>query len=89
MVVQPMQVLGINDKQNMQEEGNEVLIQWKGSLDSEATWEDYQTINIQFADFHLEDKVSLLAGSNVMNQEGEPQLRFTYARKGTRRTKQR
>ena len=46
-------------------------MQWKDLPDSKATWEEYQTIDLQFPDFHLEDKVSHLAGGNVMNQEGK------------------
>ena len=52
----------VRHKQNRQEEGKEVLIQWKDLPDSEATWEEYQTINMQFPDFHLGNKGSLLAG---------------------------
>nr|KYP61836.1 hypothetical protein KK1_016348 [Cajanus cajan] len=43
----------------------EVLIQWTGLPEFEATWEPVETIMKQFPSFHLEDKVTLLGGSIV------------------------
>ncbi|XP_074350153.1 uncharacterized protein LOC141689695 [Apium graveolens] len=46
----------------------EVLIQWVGMEDWEATWEDYEQIHDLFPAFHLEDKVKVWARGNVKNQ---------------------
>ena len=53
----------------------EVLIQWKGLPSHESTWEPYELVQEQFPDFHLEDKVTLWAGS-----DDKPPIRFTYVR---------
>ena len=45
----------------------------------DATWESYGGIDRQFPDFHLEDKVRFLGGSN-----DKPPLQFTYVRRKTR-----
>ena len=37
----------------------DVLVQWKGLLPHEATWELYEDLKQRFPDFHLEDKVNL------------------------------
>ncbi|CAM8975817.1 unnamed protein product [Rhodiola kirilowii] len=49
----------------------EGLIVWKGRPAYDATWEPLQMISQQFPEFHLEDKVAVLAGSNDRNQELE------------------
>ena len=40
----------------------EVLVQWADLPQVEATWENASLLNHQFPQFHLEDKVKLLAG---------------------------
>ncbi|MCI74538.1 RNA-directed DNA polymerase (Reverse transcriptase), partial [Trifolium medium] len=40
----------------------QVLIQWTGKAVEEATWEDMVTMNNQFPEFNLEDKVAFLEG---------------------------
>jgi len=42
----------------------QVLIQWKDKGVEAATWEDVTTIQQQFPDFNLEDKVAQPEGSN-------------------------
>ena len=53
-----------------------MLIQWQGLPEFEATWEEFQMIQQQFPDFHLEDKVKVWVGGNVRHE-----LRFTYSRR--------
>ncbi|XP_028555028.1 uncharacterized protein LOC114580719 [Dendrobium catenatum] len=43
----------------------EILIEWKDLPTHEATWEIYETMQAQFPDFNLEDKVDLLEGGIV------------------------
>lgn len=50
----------------------QVLIQWQGKSDEEATWEEKATIQEQFPDFNLEDKVSF-EGENIVRKEGRGQ----------------
>ena len=38
----------------------EVLVQWNGLSQSEATWENYDKLLLAYPDSHLEDKVQLL-----------------------------
>ncbi|KAI0488340.1 hypothetical protein KFK09_028169 [Dendrobium nobile] len=48
----------------------EILIEWKDLPTHEATWEIYETMQAQFSDFNLEDKVDLLEGG--IDGPGEP-----------------
>ena len=62
--VEPDQVLDIRQSPNNNQPDIEVLIQWKGLPQFEASWELVDTIKKHFPDFHLEDKVSLIEGGN-------------------------
>jgi len=46
-------------------EEKQVLVQWREGRTEAATWEDATTIQKQFPEFHLEDKVDFEEGSNV------------------------
>ena len=61
----------------MTNEKLEVLIKWKDLPDCENTWEDYETINTEFPQFHLEDKVKLVGEGN----DGPPII-HQYNRRG-------
>ena len=63
-LVEPDQVLDIHLSPNNNQTDIEVLIQWKGLPQFEASWESTDTIKEHFLDFHLEDKVSLIEGGN-------------------------
>ena len=78
-LVEPDQVLDIRQSPNNNQPGIEVLIQWKGLPQFEASWESVDTIKEHFPDFHLEDKVSLIEGGN-----DKPPIRYVYNRKGKR-----
>lgn len=60
----------------------EVLIKWQQLPSFENTWEEFDTLNEQLPNFHLEDKVRLWGGGN-----DRPLIRYTYARKGSTRRK--
>ena len=77
--VEPDQVLDIRQSPNNNQPNIEVLIQWKGLPQFEASWELVDTIKKHFPDFHLEDKVSLIEGGN-----DRPPIRYVYTRKGKR-----
>ena len=77
--MEPDQVLDIRQSPNNNQLGIEVLIQWKGLPQFEASWESVDTIKEHFPDFHLEDKVSLIEGGN-----DRPPIRYVYNRKGKR-----
>ncbi|KAI0519445.1 hypothetical protein KFK09_006893 [Dendrobium nobile] len=60
---EPLAVEGVR----INEKGEkEVKIRWSGLPDYEATWEPLERIAVQFPAFHLEDKVVLWEGGNVM-----------------------
>ena len=62
MVVRPKAVLGVQE--NLHAAGSrQVLVQWEGSAPEDATWESAADLELQFPDFHLEDKVALWGGS--------------------------
>ena len=56
--------------------GLEVLIQWQGLSESDATWENFDDIVSQFPSFHLEDKVKVMGGSN-----DRPPITKVYSRR--------
>ncbi|RVW83267.1 Transposon Tf2-12 polyprotein [Vitis vinifera] len=58
-LVEPDQVLDIRKSSNNNQLSIEVLIQWKGLPQFEASWESVDTIKEHFPDFHLEDKEHL------------------------------
>ncbi|XP_073223389.1 uncharacterized protein [Cicer arietinum] len=55
----PSQVLGRRTIQQQGEQVQQVLIQWQQKPAEEATWEDVNTIQNQFPEFNLKDKVEL------------------------------
>ncbi|PON40467.1 Chromo domain-like, partial [Parasponia andersonii] len=57
----------------------EVLIAWKDMPLSDATWEVFDKVQLQFLSYHLEDKVLSLGGSN-----DKPPIRFTYVKREQR-----
>lgn len=59
MIVEPEALKGVREKKGSSTQEWEVLIQWVGLTEEEATWEDYQKMVEQFPDFHLEDKVKV------------------------------
>ena len=65
-------------RQRLQGDTNvlEVLIQWKGLPEFEATWEDYDKLLHQFLEFHLEDKVQIFGGGSI----ARPPVCLTYSR---------
>ncbi|GJS08273.1 ty3-gypsy retrotransposon protein [Tanacetum coccineum] len=67
---------GVREGKSSSKEEHEVLIKWKDLPTYEATWELYSTIQKQFPDFHLEDKVAVWEGSIDMTQ-----FRETYQRR--------
>ena len=54
----------------------DVLVQWKGLPQYEATWELYEDLKQRFPDFHLEDKVNLEKESN-----DRPPILYQYKRR--------
>lgn len=76
----PERVLGIRNTLAGQPAEVEVLIKWKELPEIEATWEHFNNITQLFPDFHLEDKVTLLAGGNAENNNRFPIL-LTYKRR--------
>ena len=76
LLVEPTAILGVRQHHTESTSVIEVLVQWKDLPDFEATWESFATIQNQFPEFHLVDKV-------VVWEEGndKPPVRFTYARR--------
>ncbi|GJR41073.1 ty3-gypsy retrotransposon protein [Tanacetum coccineum] len=63
LLLVPDRVEGVHEGKSSSKEEREVLIKWKDLPTHEATWELYSTIQKQFPDFHLEDKVAIWEGS--------------------------
>ncbi|GJZ95240.1 ty3-gypsy retrotransposon protein [Tanacetum coccineum] len=63
LILVPDRVEGVREGKSSSKEEREVLIKWKDLPTHEATWELYSTIQKQFPDFHLEDKVAVWEGS--------------------------
>ena len=76
LIVEPERLLGIRSKSVGQAGEIEVLIKWRGLVEFEASWEDFDVIHEQFPDFHLEDKVEVWRGSIV-----RPPVQATYRRR--------
>ncbi|KAL2518504.1 Ribonuclease H-like domain containing protein [Abeliophyllum distichum] len=75
MMVEPEAVLGVRPGSRNNTHGIDVLIQWKWLPPLEATWEPFNLLKQQFPDFHLEDKVSLVGGS-----DDKPPIQMTCVR---------
>ena len=76
LLVEPRTILGVRQCLTGSTFVTEVLVQWKDLLDFEATWESFATIQNQFPEFHLVDKVAV--------REGGYTVCFTYARRAKR-----
>lgn len=84
LLVEPEAVLEVRTRPRRGVIRTEVLIKWTGLPLFEATWEDGEMLAQRFPEFHLEDKVNLQRGSNVIDQggsrEASPNLQV-YTRK--------
>ncbi|WOH08030.1 hypothetical protein DCAR_0727466 [Daucus carota subsp. sativus] len=80
LVVEPEEVLEVRQVQVGQNSQLEALIKWKTLPAYEATWEEVALVAHQFPHFHLEDKVNLWAGGNVMTPGPVKEL-IKYARR--------
>ncbi|CAM8882488.1 unnamed protein product [Rhodiola kirilowii] len=67
-IVEPERIEGLRRVPEGMTEG---LIVWNGRPSHDATWEPLYMITQQFPEFHLEDKVNVLAGSNDRNLQGD------------------
>ena len=77
-VVEPLQIKDIRGSGPEQL----VLVQWKGLLDYESTWELACLIHQRFPEFQLEDKLKLLAG-----RDGKTPILTYYRQKRNRLNK--
>ncbi|PNY11636.1 transposon Ty3 gag-pol polyprotein [Trifolium pratense] len=88
-MVEPEQLLANRTVQQQGEEGQQVLVKWKGKSAEEVTWEDMITMQSQFPQFCLADKAIGLEGgidrgaaSNLVhNQQGGPKQWIVYSRR--------
>lgn len=78
--VLPVKLLGVRTTLHGDETNLEVLIQWQGLSEFEATWEQSALIQERFPSFHLEDKVRVWEGGNAIHPP-RPPIRFTYSRR--------
>nr|KYP71832.1 Transposon Ty3-I Gag-Pol polyprotein [Cajanus cajan] len=69
-VIQPLKVLQFRVILRENQHIPQVLVQWEGLDISQATWEDALTLQSEYPNFNLEDKVVVHGGSNVMNGAG-------------------
>ena len=80
LMVEPDKISQIRHKLQGDTSILEVLVKWKGLPAFEATWEDYDKLQQQFLEFHLEDKVQDFGEGSIVR----PLVRFTYARRPKR-----
>ncbi|XP_074347661.1 uncharacterized protein LOC141686531 [Apium graveolens] len=73
----PQKVLWVRKNTATPSAAVEVLIQWEGLPEYEATWEQFVELDSRFPSFHLEDKVAVWAAGNAINP-GQPPILFTY-----------
>lgn len=59
LMAEPEALLGIHKSMPSLQTVDEVLIRWQGLPLTDATWENFHTIDAHFPHFHLEDKVNL------------------------------
>jgi hypothetical protein len=71
VLVEPEAILAKRTVMVQNEEIEQVLVQWKGQVVEEATWEDTMVIKSQFPNFCLEDKANVLGGSIVRPNDNE------------------
>lgn len=76
----PEQLLGVRNKDNKENTMKEVLIKWQDLPIWEATWEDFEGINLRFPNFHLEDKVAVWAPGIAATPQEDTSL-IKYVRK--------
>lgn len=79
MEVEPESLLDVRTKEHGSYSSQEVLIKWQHLPRWEATWEDYDSFNLRFPEFHLGDKVAVWRPGNAMTQQ------LTYSRKKYKR----
>ncbi|KAL4571572.1 hypothetical protein LXL04_018333 [Taraxacum kok-saghyz] len=53
---EPEDVKGVRTQEEEQGLRTEVLIKWKGAPEHDSTWEDFNTLQVNYPDLDLEDK---------------------------------
>jgi len=64
-VISPLTILNTRYRLDSNQRILQVLVQWKGLLPEDATWEDWEALQ---AEYHLEDKVSFEGPGNDSQQ---------------------
>ncbi|XP_074345991.1 uncharacterized protein LOC141684748 [Apium graveolens] len=85
LVVQLEQLLDVRIVGTKEQGRREALIRWKGLPIFDATWEEVMDIKERFPEFHLEDKVLVWDGSNVMQQGQQSKGLKVFTRKKNRK----
>lgn len=75
-ILEPESDLGVHPNSTNKAEGPDILIKWRSLPEYEATWEPFETIRLQFPNFHLEKKMDIGATGN-----DRPLIWFTYSRR--------
>ncbi|XP_014519802.1 uncharacterized protein LOC106776848 [Vigna radiata var. radiata] len=68
-IIQPMDILHTRVILRGQQQIPQLLIQWEGMDESEATWEDKDAFIAAYPSFNLEDKVVFKEGGIVMDEK--------------------
>lgn len=74
-------LIDVRRRDHQQGSFTEVLIKWQDLPLWEATWEDFDSINLLFPGFHLEDKVANWTPGIVTTPAQDMSNVITYARK--------
>jgi len=69
LVMQPISILQSRRILRGGQLVNQVLLAWEGFNESQATWEDYDVIKVNYPSFNLEDKVDFNGGGHVREEE--------------------
>ncbi|KAL8107682.1 hypothetical protein AgCh_024186 [Apium graveolens] len=81
------QLLGIHNSREGQQTQPEVLIKWRGIPAYEGTWESFENIASLFTDFHLEDKMQILAQGNATSGIIPPVITYQIRNKNKYQTR--
>lgn len=81
-LLEPIKVCQRRTLQQNNQSIPQILVQWQGQTEENATWVNEADIRAQFPHFSLEDKASSQGGGNDRNPATTPGAYWVYTRRG-------